>query len=278
MRRCMLAVLTVLGLLTWPAPALAQTAPFCRPGESPQFTFGFAALKMQLGPTMGEPIECAHPNSANGDVIQNTTTGLSFWRKSTNTPTFTDGWRHWGLTPAGMVAWEGSSIDPPGVAVAPPTVTRTRVRAAEYLPTVREMPPGFVASGADQVSLISDGELVSRLFQGRDGSTFGVIAARTQSPAGAGAACLGLVEAATERGYEAVSQSQRGDGGILLIGRINGQPATAVFFTLGVVCGSTVMSGPIIGTGTSDANAAEQFGHVLTVIERKARAYPDGYR
>src|SRR4051794_40025939 len=66
---------------TSPTPASAQVAPFCGPGETPAFTFGFAALKAQLGPVMGEPIECAHPNDANGDVLQNTTTGLSFWRK-----------------------------------------------------------------------------------------------------------------------------------------------------------------------------------------------------
>jgi hypothetical protein len=67
---------------------------------------------------MGDPVECAHPNDANGDVLQQTTTGLSFWRKSTNTPTFTDGYRHWGLTPSGLVSWVGSAIDPPVTSVA----------------------------------------------------------------------------------------------------------------------------------------------------------------
>src|SRR5690349_11276756 len=77
--------------LAAPGSASAQGASFCKPGEVPAFTFGFAALKSQLGPTMGAPAECAHPNSANGDALQQTTTGLSFWRKSTNTPTFTNG-------------------------------------------------------------------------------------------------------------------------------------------------------------------------------------------
>jgi hypothetical protein len=84
----------------------------------PAFTFGFAALKAQLGPIMGAPVECAHPNSANGDVLQQTTTGLSFWRKSTNTPTFTNGYEHWGLTPGGLVSWTGDSIDLPVTFVA----------------------------------------------------------------------------------------------------------------------------------------------------------------
>jgi hypothetical protein len=111
-----LAVAAALG--AQPPSAFAQAGAFCRPGEVPAFTFGFAALKAQLGPTMGDPVECAHPNPANGDVLQQTTTGLSFWRKSTNTPTFTNGYEHWGLTPGGLVSWAGDSVDPPVTSVA----------------------------------------------------------------------------------------------------------------------------------------------------------------
>jgi len=116
MRHWVLSIVVVVVLLGLPGTALAQGRPFCRSGESPQFTFGFAALKGEIGAAMGEPVECAHPNDANGDVLQRTTTGLSFWRKSTNTPTFTDGFRHWGLTPGGLAYWEGSSVDPPSLA------------------------------------------------------------------------------------------------------------------------------------------------------------------
>lgn len=149
MRRCMLAVLMVLTSFAWPPAASAQLAPFCRPGESPQFTFGFAALKGQLGATMGEPIECAHPNSANGDVLQNTTRGLSFWRKSTNTPTFTDGYRHWGLTIGGLAYWEGDAIDPPGSVAAAPAprqaapVPRAGWAPSYYLPRDSEIGRDF---------------------------------------------------------------------------------------------------------------------------------------
>jgi hypothetical protein len=101
-------------LVASPLPASAQGAPYCRVGEQPAFRYGFATLKAQLGATMGDPVECEHPNSANGDTLQQTTTGLAFYRKSTNTPTFTDGYRHWGLTPSGLVAWQGSAVDPPG--------------------------------------------------------------------------------------------------------------------------------------------------------------------
>ncbi|MBV9169740.1 MAG: HNH endonuclease [Chloroflexi bacterium] len=59
------------------------------------------------------------PNGT-GDTLQDTTSGLAFWRKSTNTPTFTNGDTHWALTPTGFISWTGSSIDPPGGAAAPP--------------------------------------------------------------------------------------------------------------------------------------------------------------
>jgi len=115
-----LAVATGLALSMSSATPAAAQAPFCAPGVQPSFQFGFAALKAQIGDAMGEPTECEHANPENGDTLQATTTGLSFYRKSTNTPTFTDGFRHWGLTSAGLVAWTGDSIDPPGTATVPP--------------------------------------------------------------------------------------------------------------------------------------------------------------
>ena len=73
-------------LLGQPAgAALAQAAPYCAPGTSPQFSGGFASLKASLGDTMGDPLECEHQDGSSGDTLQQTTTGLAFWRKSTNT-------------------------------------------------------------------------------------------------------------------------------------------------------------------------------------------------
>lgn len=94
--------------------ASAQMAPFCDPDEEPRFVSGFADLSTRLGATMGEPVECAHDDGDTGDTLQQTTSGLAYWRKSTNTPTFTNGWDHWALTPAGLVYWEGTAADPPG--------------------------------------------------------------------------------------------------------------------------------------------------------------------
>jgi hypothetical protein len=99
----------------------AQPAPHCGSDDPPQFVFGFANLKTLLGATVGEPLSCeyADPNGT-GDTLQDTTGGLAFWRKATNTPTFTDGATHWGLTTFGLVGWTGDSIDPPAAVLVPP--------------------------------------------------------------------------------------------------------------------------------------------------------------
>jgi hypothetical protein len=100
-----------------PAPTPGVAAPSsnrCGSGQAPKFTLGFAGLKAHLGDVFGEPTTCefADPNGS-GDVLQQTTRGLAFWRKKSNTPTFTNGNDHWALTSAGWVTWTGSSIDPP---------------------------------------------------------------------------------------------------------------------------------------------------------------------
>lgn len=169
----------------------AQGAPYCEPDQLPRFVFGFAALKEQIGDVMGEPMECEHANPRNGDALQQTTTGLSFYRKQTNTPTFTDGWEHWALTAEGLVTWLGDSIDPPGLEIgtepgapppdeapapAPPTpvptvtprpLTRYRSVQQPGWTTPLEVPVGFtveeVASGLQTprfMALDTDGSLV----------------------------------------------------------------------------------------------------------------------
>ncbi len=112
MRRVVASLVLVMAFLT-PSTAAAQDFPFCQPGQTPEFRFGFAALADALGDTMGTPIECEHSNPENGDTLQYTSTGLAFYRKSTNTPTFTTGIDHWALTPQGIIYWVGASIDPP---------------------------------------------------------------------------------------------------------------------------------------------------------------------
>jgi hypothetical protein len=122
MIRSLLVLAPILAVTALPVRAspLAQAAPACPPGQPPQFDAGFAALQARLGTAMGTPTTCAYPDpTGSGDVEQNTSVGLAFWRKSTNTPTFTDGYHHWGLTAAGMVTWTGNSIDPPAAGASP---------------------------------------------------------------------------------------------------------------------------------------------------------------
>jgi hypothetical protein len=92
--------------------AAAPAAAFCENGQTPSFALGALDLRREVGDAMGTPIECAHPSSG-GDTIQQTTTGLVDYRADANTVTFTDGWRHWALTPQGVLSWEGTQPDPP---------------------------------------------------------------------------------------------------------------------------------------------------------------------
>jgi hypothetical protein len=103
-----------------PPPPQPTGPAFCEAGKQPEFAFGFAQLKARLGDKMGTPIECEHTNADNGDSLLQTTTGLAFYRKATNTPTFTNGFEHWALTAQGLVYWTGDSIDPPPNATPAP--------------------------------------------------------------------------------------------------------------------------------------------------------------
>ena len=106
----------LLVLLLAAAPAGAESAPFCRAGETPTFEHGLGWLQSVTGGVMGAPIDCVHHDGQTGDALQRTTTGLAYWRKSTNTPVFTDGWRHWAWTSTGLVEWVGGFVDQPGAA------------------------------------------------------------------------------------------------------------------------------------------------------------------
>ena len=94
----------------------------CLPGQAPQFAPVFAALKVQLGASMGEPAECEQVNHGTGDAVQRTTTGFAYQRKAGAPPTFTNGREFWALTAGGIERWTGNahtSYDPPGAAITP---------------------------------------------------------------------------------------------------------------------------------------------------------------
>jgi hypothetical protein len=101
-------------LLTTPHVALAQqSAPFCGPGQQPQFTSGFAQLRVQLGAAMGNPVECEHPDPDGGGTLQHTTTGLAYRRTATQLAVFTNGWEHYALLNGVLSVWRNQSVNPP---------------------------------------------------------------------------------------------------------------------------------------------------------------------
>lgn len=158
----------------FPRPALAA-APGCQDGQVPSFVLGFATLRQHVGPAMGEPVTCEFADpSGTGDVHQQTTTGLAFWRRSTNTPTFTDGYRHWALTGEGLVAWTGDSVDPPATASAVPSCFEVARNAclhadaalADAVSTLARTSrgPTLLAAAADAGVVVSRGAVVSHAW------------------------------------------------------------------------------------------------------------------
>ena len=77
-----------------------------------------AALHDRLGDSMGTPLECEHGTGTPGNTVQQTSTGLAAYDGASNSEAFTDGWRHWALTPQGLLTWEGTTAEPPPDAVA----------------------------------------------------------------------------------------------------------------------------------------------------------------
>ena len=110
-----------------PGPATdgaTSTQPGCEVGQWPAFNFGFAALHLDLGTDMGEPLECEHAITALGDTDQRTTTGVAHYDRASNTPSFHHADDNWALTVQGLVFWSGS--DPQ----VPSTAWRSRCPAA----------------------------------------------------------------------------------------------------------------------------------------------------
>jgi hypothetical protein len=94
------------------AASATRVVAVCNPAQ-PQFSGGLATLKTVLGSSMGEPLECEHSVSLDGDTQQKTTTGLAYYRKQLNAACFTTGWDHWGMLRGDLVRWSGHDVDPP---------------------------------------------------------------------------------------------------------------------------------------------------------------------
>ena len=146
--------------------ASAQPTDQCPVGQSPHYVSGFAELQKRLGDWMGAALTCEFPDpNATGDVHQRTSKGLAFWRKSTNTPTFTNGSEHWALSPRGFVYWQGSSIDPPPTAIAAtPNAANAVAPAAPAAPVAASPAPSAPPPSPSYVLPVVEAPLDKSLF------------------------------------------------------------------------------------------------------------------
>ena len=78
--RGIVALVLGLAMLEQAEVSLAQPMRGCGAGQSPNFRFGFASLKSLLGDQMGVAVSCEYADPS-GDTLQDTSTGLAFWRK-----------------------------------------------------------------------------------------------------------------------------------------------------------------------------------------------------
>src|SRR5437867_11790972 len=115
-----IALLAVLLLAAFAAPASAQTSPPC------QFVLGFKTLHELAPADVGECLD-NQASAANGDALQHTSKGLMAWRKADNWTAFTNGYKTWLNGPEGLVSrlntdrfpWEKDTAPAAPVAPAP---------------------------------------------------------------------------------------------------------------------------------------------------------------
>lgn len=106
-----LAAVTAFSLATTSSwrPDRPPLAPWCLPGQTPTFSFGFAELAQHLGSVMGQPIECEHGAVGTSSTFQETTTGIAIYDACTNASMFERGEDNWLLTSTGLEHWSGSA-------------------------------------------------------------------------------------------------------------------------------------------------------------------------
>lgn len=118
MRNALRVIAIVAYLLT--SAVQAEAATTCR------FVLGFGTLASLIPQIVGQCVEDEGHNPANGDALQQTTTGLLVWRKADNWTAFTDGYRTWIAGPYGLFArlnsqrfpWEADASQYPPAAAS----------------------------------------------------------------------------------------------------------------------------------------------------------------
>ena len=156
------------------ALAFAQTPP--------QFKLGFKTVADQISDVVGQPLEDEH-YGANGDSLQQTTTGLMVWRKADNWTAFTDGQRTWINGPAGIQdrpneeRFEWEATDQPSPETSSPASAPSATPALPVKPTSSPLPaiPSSTEPPASAGITIFEngfeGGVINNNFVGWDGTT-----------------------------------------------------------------------------------------------------------
>lgn len=258
-----------------------------------EFRLGFKAVRDLIPERVGQCVENERHNPSNGDALQQTTGGMLAWRKADNWTAFTDGHRTWINGPSGLqqrlnterFAWEqeprGTASSAPASTTARTAPARVRVSATDYLPSDQEIPSGLRRIGDDTVRVEGGYEVVGRRYAADDWTNVFLFSARAASIDAAAASCTSIVDHATGQGLDVVADTRRGEGGVVMVGTIRRVPATAVFFRYGVFCGGGMIVGPIavyMGSGNAEPSTGDPLHEALVAMEKRARAYPDGFR
>src|SRR5436309_1073521 len=76
------------------------------------FGADLTALRSAVGEAMGQPLDCSTPTDAASDLIQATSTGTAWYRRSDGVAIFTDGYHRWELSPDGLTYWASTDAIP----------------------------------------------------------------------------------------------------------------------------------------------------------------------
>ena len=110
-------LIVLLLVLALPSPARGQA--FCDEGQALAPGMAYLALQPLLEDMIGEPIECEHA-ADNGDLLQQTTSGLAFMQAETQAPNFSNGSEHWALVDGDLTYRAETLAEAPAAPVALP--------------------------------------------------------------------------------------------------------------------------------------------------------------
>ncbi|HEX6511617.1 MAG TPA: hypothetical protein VF157_04910 [Chloroflexota bacterium] len=122
LRKRFMALAFAIPLLAPAGPALAQTV---GPNPNCSFQAGFGTIAGMIPAIVGSCVTDQQPSDNQGNIMQETSTGLLTWTKATNVTEFTTGTDTWVLSGYGLIMrdgsiaypWEGTTSIVAGVAI-----------------------------------------------------------------------------------------------------------------------------------------------------------------